>query len=72
MGSIPAIKGFAIIIIGGLGSIAGAIVGGLIIGLAENFTSFTLGGAWKDAVSFIILIIVLIVKPTGLFGGKDE
>lgn len=56
MGSIPAVKAFAIIIIGGLGSIPGAIVGGIILGLAENFAIFTIGGAWKDAISFLILI----------------
>ncbi|MBP7121037.1 MAG: branched-chain amino acid ABC transporter permease [Methanolinea sp.] len=72
MGSIPAIKGFAIIILGGLGSIPGAIVGGLAIGMVENFTAFTLGGSWKDAVSFILLIIILVVKPTGLFGEDEE
>jgi branched-chain amino acid transport system permease protein len=72
MGSIPAIKAFAIVIIGGLGSIPGAIIGGLILGIAENFAIFTLGGAWKDAVSFIILILVLIVRPTGIFGESAE
>jgi branched-chain amino acid transport system permease protein len=72
MGSIPAVKAFAIIILGGLGSIPGAIVGGLLMGIAENGAAFLLGGIWKDAVSFIILIIVLIVRPTGLFGEKGE
>ncbi|NYT07489.1 MAG: branched-chain amino acid ABC transporter permease [Methanomicrobiales archaeon] len=72
MGSIPAIKAFAIVIIGGLGSIPGAIIGGLIYGIAENFAIFTLGGAWKDAVSFIILILVLIIRPTGIFGESAE
>jgi branched-chain amino acid transport system permease protein len=72
MGSVPAVKAFAIVIIGGLGSIPGAIIGGLILGLAENFTIFTLGGAWKDAVAFLILIIVLVIKPTGLFGESEE
>ncbi len=72
MGSIPAIKAFAIVIIGGLGSIPGAIVGGLILGIAENFAIFTVGGAWKDAIAFIILIVVLIIRPTGLFGEKGE
>jgi len=72
MGSIPAVKAFAIIIIGGLGSIPGAIVGGIILGLAENFAIFTIGGAWKDAISFLILIVVLIFKPTGLFGESAE
>ena len=72
MGSIPAVKAFAIIILGGLGSIPGAIIGGLLMGIAENSAAFYLGGVWKDAVSFIILIIVLVVRPNGLFGEKGE
>jgi len=72
MGSIPAVKAFAIIILGGLGSIPGAIIGGLLMGIAENGAAYLFGGIWKDAVSFIILIIVLIVRPTGLFGEKGE
>ncbi|MDD1718531.1 MAG: branched-chain amino acid ABC transporter permease [Methanoregulaceae archaeon] len=72
MGSIPAVKAFAIIILGGLGSIPGAIIGGLIYGVAENGAAFLLGGIWKDAVSFIILIVVLVVRPTGLFGESGE
>jgi len=72
MGSIPAVKAFAIVIIGGLGSIPGAIIAGLVLGMAENFTIFTLGGAWKDAIAFVILIVVLIFKPTGLFGESGE
>jgi branched-chain amino acid transport system permease protein len=72
MGSIPAVKAFAIIILGGLGSIPGAIIGGLLMGIAENGAAFLLGGIWKDAVSFIILIVVLIIRPTGLFGEKGD
>lgn len=72
MGSVPAVKAFAIVIIGGLGSIPGAIAGGLLLGIAENFTIFTLGGAWKDAIAFVILIVVLIFRPTGLFGESGE
>ena len=72
MGSIPAVKAFAIIILGGLGSIPGAIVGGLIYGIAENGAAYFIGGVWKDAISFVILIVVLVVKPTGLFGESGE
>jgi branched-chain amino acid transport system permease protein len=72
MGSIPAVKAFAIIILGGLGSIPGAIVGGLLYGIAENGAAYYLGGIWKDAVSFIILIIVLVIRPTGLFGESGD
>lgn len=72
MGSIPAIKAFAIIILGGLGSIPGAIIGGLLYGIAENSAAYLLGGMWKDAVSFVILILVLIIRPTGLFGEEGK
>jgi branched-chain amino acid transport system permease protein len=72
MGSIPAVKAFAIIILGGLGSIPGAIIGGLIYGIAENGAAYFLGGVWKDAISFIILIVVLVFRPTGLFGEESE
>ncbi len=71
MGSLPAVKAFAIIILGGLGSINGAIVGGLLYGLAENTATFFLGGIWRDAVPFVVLIVVLIIKPTGLFGERE-
>ena len=64
MGSIPAVKAFAIIILGGLGSIPGAIIGGLFYGIAENGAAYFLGGVWKDAISFIILIVVLVLRPT--------
>ena len=72
MGSIPAIKAFAIVIIGGLGSIPGAIAGGLIYGVVENFAILSLGAAWKDAISFLLLIIVLVIRPTGIFGESGE
>ncbi len=72
MGSVPAVKAFAIVILGGLGSIPGAILGGLFYGLAESAAAFTLGGAWKDAISFVVLIVVLIIRPTGIFGERGE
>jgi len=71
-GSINAIKAFAVIILGGLGSIPGAIAGGLLYGVAENLSAYFIGGGWKHATSFIILIIVLIIRPTGLFGEKEN
>jgi len=66
------VKAFAIIILGGLGSISGAIIGGLLYGIAENAAAYFLGGVWKDAISFIILIVVLVFRPTGLFGESGE
>jgi branched-chain amino acid transport system permease protein len=72
IGALPTIKAFAIIIIGGLGSIPGAIIGGLLYGIAENTAVYFLGGVWRDAVAFALLIIVLVLRPTGIFGEKGE
>ena len=72
IGALPTIKAFSIIIIGGLGSIPGAVVGGLLYGIAENSAVYLLGGIWQDAIAFTLLIIVLVIRPTGLFGEKGE
>jgi branched-chain amino acid transport system permease protein len=72
IGALPTIKAFAIIIIGGLGSIPGAVIGGLLYGIAENTAVYLLGGIWQDAIAFTLLIIVLVIRPTGLFGEKGE
>jgi len=72
IGAIPTIKAFAIIILGGLGSIPGAIIGGLLYGIAEQSAVIFLGGIWRDAVAFSLLIIVLILRPKGLFGEKGD
>jgi len=71
-GAFPTIIAFAIIILGGLGSIRGAIVGGLLYGIAEQMATLFLGGIWASAVAFALLIIVLIIRPNGLFGEKGE
>lgn len=72
IGALPTIKAFAIIILGGLGSIPGAVIGGLLYGIAENTAVYFLGGIWQDAIAFALLIIVLVVRPTGIFGKKEE
>lgn len=72
IGALPTIKAFAIIILGGLGSIPGAIIGGLVYGIAEQSTIFFVNGIWADAVAFAVLIVVLIFRPNGLFGQKGE
>jgi len=72
-GSLPAIKAFAVIILGGPGSVLGAIIAGLAIGLAESIGTYVLGGSWRDAVTFLLLIAILIIRPTGIHGegGKE-
>ncbi|MCJ7761822.1 branched-chain amino acid ABC transporter permease [Candidatus Bathyarchaeota archaeon] len=72
IGALPTIKAFAIIILGGLGSIPGAVIGGLLYGIAENTAVYLLGGIWQDAIAFALLIVVLVIRPTGLFGEKGE
>ncbi len=72
IGALPTIKAFAIIIIGGLGSIPGAIIGGLLYGVAETTAGYFLGGIWPDAIAFVLLIVVLVIRPTGIFGHKEE
>ncbi len=67
-GSLPALKAFAIIVLGGLGSSAGAVIGGIAYGVVEGMAVFTLGGTWRNAIGFVVLILVLIFRPTGLFG----
>jgi len=72
IGALPTIKAFAIIIIGGLGSIPGAVIGGLLYGIAENTAVYFLGATWQDAIAFALLIIVLVIRPTGILGEKGE
>jgi branched-chain amino acid transport system permease protein len=74
MGIMPGLKAFTAAVLGGIGIIPGAFVGALIMGQAEVLTAAFVSTTWKDAVAFLILIIVLMVKPTGLLGkrGTDK
>ncbi|MBL8006151.1 MAG: branched-chain amino acid ABC transporter permease [Ignavibacteria bacterium] len=71
MGMLPGLKAFIAAVLGGIGNFPGASVGGLIIGLVETFTVGYLSPTYRDAIAFAILIIILLVKPTGLFGKKE-
>jgi branched-chain amino acid transport system permease protein len=62
---------FAAAILGGIGSIPGAILGGLIVGLAESLGVILVGAQYRAAISFLVLIAVLLVRPAGLFGSRD-
>ncbi len=68
MGVAPGLKAFVAAVIGGIGVIPGAMFGGLFLGMTETMVSAFGGSLYKDAVSFAILIIVLLIKPTGLLG----
>jgi branched-chain amino acid transport system permease protein len=64
-------KAFVIVILGGMGSIPGAILGGYILGLIEALGGGYLSAAYKDVFAFGALIVILSVKPTGIFGKKE-
>jgi len=68
MGFVPGIKAFAAAVLGGIGNITGAMLGGLLIGMVEVFGAGYISGQYKDVFAFIILIAVLYFKPTGIMG----
>lgn len=70
MGVLAGVKAFAAVVIGGFGSVQGAIIGGLLIGLIEVFAGTYISTTYKDTVVFAVLIISLLVRPQGLFGEK--
>jgi branched-chain amino acid transport system permease protein len=71
MGGMLNLKAFVIIILGSMGNLVGAVIGGFLMGLVEALVSGYLSASYKDFIAFGILVLVLIIKPTGLFGGKQ-
>ena len=71
MGIPYGLKGFAAALLGGLSSIPGAIVGGILLGIFESLASGYVGEGWRDVIAFSVLLLVLIVRPHGLFGNKS-
>jgi branched-chain amino acid transport system permease protein len=72
MGIIPGLKAFVAAVLGGIGSIPGALIGALIMGQAEVLSAAYISTPMRDAVAFTILILVLLVRPTGLFGEPER
>lgn len=68
MGILPGLKAFVAAVLGGIGSIPGALIGALIIGQAENLSAAYISSPMRDAVAFTILVLVLLIRPTGIFG----
>lgn len=71
-GAMPGIKAFIAAVLGGIGSIPGAVIGGMLIGLIESLCVFVGVSEWKEAIVFAILIVILLVRPVGLFGKKKN
>ena len=68
MGSFAITKGLAVIILGGLGSIGGAVIGGLILGLVDGVVSLYSSSTMASIVGFVLIVVILILKPSGLMG----
>ena len=71
VGLTPMLKAFVVVILGGLGSVPGAVVGGLLLGLIESFTATALGSLVADILQLLLVILILLVRPWGLLGQKE-
>jgi branched-chain amino acid transport system permease protein len=71
-GMITTVKGFEIVVIGGLGSIPGALIAGVLLGLVESFGAAFLDSAYQNIYGFILVIAILVLRPTGLFGERGR
>ena len=72
MGHLVITKAFVIIILGGMGSIPGAVLGGLIIGFAESFGAYYISTDYKDIIAFLLLVVILSLRPQGLFAKRSH
>ena len=68
IGFILGVKSFTAAVLGGIGNLKGALLGGFMLGLVENYGSALFGGQWKDVIAFVVLLVVLMVRPTGILG----
>jgi len=67
-GFLLGVKAFTAAVLGGIGNVRGALLGGFVLGLAENYGSALVGSQWRDVVAFLLLIVILLFRPTGLLG----
>jgi branched-chain amino acid transport system permease protein len=71
MGSLAILKAFVVVVLGGLGSVAGAIIGGFVLGVVDSLTLTYVTSQFKQLVAFGVLIVVLVLRPSGLFGQRS-
>jgi branched-chain amino acid transport system permease protein len=72
MGDLAALKAFSVVILGGLGNFTGATLGGLILGVAEELGAGYISSGYRDAVGFVIIILLLLLRPSGLFARAER
>jgi branched-chain amino acid transport system permease protein len=72
VGSVPVIKAFVVIVLGGMGSIPGSILGALVLGVVESLGSVYIAVSYRDVYAFLVLMLVLLVRPHGLFGQRER
>ncbi|MFC7503269.1 branched-chain amino acid ABC transporter permease [Nocardioides sp. CPCC 206347] len=68
VGFLLGVKAFTAAVLGGIGNLRGALLGGLVLGVAENWGQALFGGEWRDVIAFVLLVLILLVRPTGLLG----
>ncbi len=71
MGFVPGIKAFTAAVLGGIGNVRGAVVGGLLLGLVESYGGYVFQASYKDVIAFLVLVGVLLVRPSGLMGVRQ-
>jgi branched-chain amino acid transport system permease protein len=71
MGFSLTVKAFTIIVLGGIGNLTGSLVAGVLLGVAENLAAYVIGSAWAPGISIMLLLVILVVRPQGLFGGQS-
>lgn len=68
IGFLLGVKSFTAAVLGGIGNLKGALMGGIVLGLGENYGAAIFGGEWKDVIAFVLLLVVLMFRPTGILG----
>jgi branched-chain amino acid transport system permease protein len=70
IGFLPGLKAFTAAVLGGIGNLRGAMAGGILLGLVEAYGTAAIGAEWKDVIAFVVLVAVLMFRPTGIFGER--